>query len=347
MRSRGSLATGSPTRVRVAADSPYDVPVGGASSVSLGGILGTEVRRVAVIHPIGLPTRLRPSSRRCARRTTRCTRSWSRTARPPRPPRWRRPAGPPSDAPAGPARRRDRCRRRRDHGPCGLRRGDLPQGHPGHPGPHNAAGHGRRRGRRQDRDQHGCGEEPGRQPSTSRAAARRVISTCSRPCPRADFVERAGRGRQVRPDRRPGDPRPGRDRPSAAAVDPGSDLLRELVERAIAVKARVVSADLREATSTGSQVGREALNYGHTLAHAIERVEGYRFRHGDAVAIGLVFAAQVAGRVGRLSATDVARHRELLSLVGLPTSYQAGRWAEPVRRHAARQEVLAATGSGW
>ena len=62
----------------------------------------------------------------------------------------------------------------------------------------------------------------------------------------------------------------------SAALDPASDVLRELVERSIAVKARVVSADLREATSEGRQVGRELLNYGHTLGHAVERRERFR-----------------------------------------------------------------------
>ena len=68
-------------------------------------------------------------------------------------------------------------------------------------------------------------------------------------------------------------------------------MLAELVRRAVQVKASVVSADLREATSVGTQVGREALNYGHTLGHAIEQHEHYRWRHGEAVSVGLVFAA--------------------------------------------------------
>jgi 3-dehydroquinate synthase len=107
----------------------------------------------------------------------------------------------------------------------------------------------------------------------------------------------------------------------ASALRPDSALLRSLIERAIAVKARVVSADLRELTSTGSVVGREQLNYGHTLGHAIERRERYRARHGEAVSIGMVFAAELASRAGRLDSGTVARHRRILSLVGLPTTY--------------------------
>jgi 3-dehydroquinate synthase len=106
-----------------------------------------------------------------------------------------------------------------------------------------------------------------------------------------------------------------------SAVRPDSSLLRSLIARAIAVKAPVVSADLREATSTGSAVGREQLNYGHTLGHAIERRERYRKRHGEAVSVGMVFAAELANRAGRLDDASLARHRRILSLVGLPTSY--------------------------
>ena len=104
------------------------------------------------------------------------------------------------------------------------------------------------------------------------------------------------------------------------AVRPDGPHTRELIERAVAVKARVVSADLRESGQ------REILNYGHTLGHAIEKRERYAFRHGDAVAIGMVYAAEVARLAGYLTEPDVARHRELLTAVGLPVTYQAGAW---------------------
>ncbi len=114
----------------------------------------------------------------------------------------------------------------------------------------------------------------------------------------------------------------------APALDPRSAVLRELVERAVSVKAGVVSTDLREATSTGATVGREALNYGHTLGHAIERVEDYTRRHGEAVAVGMVYVAELARLAGRLDPATVSLHREVLRLVGLPTSYPGGRWDE-------------------
>jgi 3-dehydroquinate synthase len=104
------------------------------------------------------------------------------------------------------------------------------------------------------------------------------------------------------------------------AVVPHGQHARELVERAVRVKAEVVTGDLREAGR------REILNYGHTLGHAIERVEDYRIRHGEAVAIGMVYAAEVARLAGRLGADEVGRHRQLLAAVGLPTAYRSGAW---------------------
>ncbi len=98
-------------------------------------------------------------------------------------------------------------------------------------------------------------------------------------------------------------------------LDPASEVLEELVERSIAVKARVVSADLEESGL------REILNYGHTLAHAIERCEGYRWRHGEAVAVGCVFAARLAAARGLLEEHEVERHVRAFTKLGLPTSY--------------------------
>lgn len=106
-----------------------------------------------------------------------------------------------------------------------------------------------------------------------------------------------------------------------AALDPAGDVLADLVRRAIAVKADVVSTDLREAGR------REILNYGHTLAHAIEHHEQFRWRHGDAVSVGLVYAAELAGRAGMLEAPVVARHRDILTSLALPTSYRGDAWA--------------------
>ena len=108
------------------------------------------------------------------------------------------------------------------------------------------------------------------------------------------------------------------------ATDVSSAVLAELIRRSIAVKAAVVAKDLRESTSVGTQVGRELLNYGHTLGHAIERRELYRWRHGNAVSIGLVFVAEVARRAGLLSDAVADRHAAVLASVGLPISYDPG-----------------------
>lgn len=106
----------------------------------------------------------------------------------------------------------------------------------------------------------------------------------------------------------------------AAVSDPRSDAVRELIERAIRVKARVVSEDLKE---TGQ---REILNYGHTLGHAIELAERYSWRHGAAVSVGMMFAAELARSVGRLSDADADRHRSILESLGLPITYRRDRW---------------------
>ncbi len=112
---------------------------------------------------------------------------------------------------------------------------------------------------------------------------------------------------------------------SSAAVDPTSPALAELVRRAITVKATVVAADLKETDL------REILNYGHTLAHAIEKREKFRWRHGAAVSVGLVFAAELARAAGRLDDATADRHLEILHLLGLPTTYDPDALGELVK----------------
>jgi len=102
-----------------------------------------------------------------------------------------------------------------------------------------------------------------------------------------------------------------------AALDPKGMVLPELIRRAVAVKAEVVAADEKE-----SQL-REILNYGHTLAHAIERRERYQWRHGAAVSVGLVFAAELGRLAGRLDDDTADRHRSILTSLGLPVTYDA------------------------
>ena len=105
-----------------------------------------------------------------------------------------------------------------------------------------------------------------------------------------------------------------------AATDPTTAEFRRCLELAIAVKARVVGEDFTE------QGLREILNYGHTLGHAIEHAERYQWRHGAAVAIGMMFAAELSRLTRSLSDEEVDRHRRILESLSLPTSYPLGRW---------------------
>ncbi|MFG2225600.1 3-dehydroquinate synthase [Streptomyces sp. NPDC050161] len=105
-----------------------------------------------------------------------------------------------------------------------------------------------------------------------------------------------------------------------AAKRPDGPHTQELIERAIRVKAEVVSADLKEAGL------REILNYGHTLAHAIEKNERYNWRHGAAVSVGMVFAAELGRIAGRLDDATADRHRAVLESVGLPLTYRGDQW---------------------
>ena len=105
-----------------------------------------------------------------------------------------------------------------------------------------------------------------------------------------------------------------------AVTDPHSESFRRVVELSIGLKARVVGEDF---TETGL---RETLNYGHTLGHAIEHAERYRWRHGAAVSVGMVFAAELAHLAGSLSSDVVDRHRSILQSLSLPIDYPLGRW---------------------
>jgi shikimate kinase / 3-dehydroquinate synthase len=104
------------------------------------------------------------------------------------------------------------------------------------------------------------------------------------------------------------------------ARTPAGPHTAELIERSIRVKAAVVSSDLKESGP------REILNYGHTLAHAIEKNERYKWRHGAAVSVGMVFAAELGRLAGRLDDATADRHRAVLESVGLPLTYRGDQW---------------------
>jgi 3-dehydroquinate synthase len=92
------------------------------------------------------------------------------------------------------------------------------------------------------------------------------------------------------------------------------NILSQLIERSCQLKAQVVEQDEREEKGL-----RAALNYGHTFGHAIETVAGYgRYLHGEAVSIGMVCAAELAQRLGRIDHSVANRQRNLLAALGLP-----------------------------
>ncbi|WP_405494946.1 3-dehydroquinate synthase [Streptomyces sp. NBC_00096] len=105
-----------------------------------------------------------------------------------------------------------------------------------------------------------------------------------------------------------------------AARTPAGPHTAELICRSIQVKADVVSSDLKESGL------REILNYGHTLAHAIEKNERYKWRHGAAVSVGMVFAAELGRLAGRLDDATADRHKAVLASVGLPLTYRGDQW---------------------
>ena len=108
--------------------------------------------------------------------------------------------------------------------------------------------------------------------------------------------------------------------PSQGATESNLDVFAELIRRKVQVKADVVAADLKESFQ------REILNYGHTFGHAIEYTERYQWRHGAAVSVGMVFAAELSHLAGKLDDAGLDRHRRILDGLGLPTTYPAGRW---------------------
>ncbi len=118
----------------------------------------------------------------------------------------------------------------------------------------------------------------------------------------------------------------------------GDDLLAldldARVAAAVRIKAAVVAGDEREDPS--NRRGRAILNYGHTLAHALETVGRYDLRHGEAVAVGLGYAARLAERLGRIDAARVAHHDAVLAAyeldAALPTDSDPAQLVEVMQR---------------
>tara|TARA_B110000014_G_scaffold95523_1_gene65553 strand:- start:3768 stop:4778 length:1011 start_codon:yes stop_codon:yes gene_type:complete len=94
--------------------------------------------------------------------------------------------------------------------------------------------------------------------------------------------------------------------------------LEEKIARCVEIKAQVVASDEREAGT------RAILNYGHTLGHALETTKNYDLRHGEAIAIGLVFAAELAHKLGRIDKDRVEEHRLVVDQYGLSSMMPQG-----------------------
>jgi 5-deoxy-5-amino-3-dehydroquinate synthase len=97
----------------------------------------------------------------------------------------------------------------------------------------------------------------------------------------------------------------------------GERPLGDQIAASVALKASIVAADERDCGM------RHLLNYGHTLGHALEIATGFRLRHGEAVAIGTVFAGRLAGRLGRIGPDRVAEHRQVVAAYQLPAALPA------------------------
>ncbi len=123
------------------------------------------------------------------------------------------------------------------------------------------------------------------------------------------------------------------DEQAAAVVGRDPAVLVELVAACVAIKAHVVALDPEERTGL-----RATLNLGHTLAHALETVGGYELLHGEAVAIGLVYAAALAGALERIDAQAVAHHRDVVAALGLPTAVPGDPGAEELLASMARDK---------
>ena len=107
-----------------------------------------------------------------------------------------------------------------------------------------------------------------------------------------------------------------------ASIRGSRDVTIELIQRAIEVKADVVSADFKESFD------REVLNYGHTFGHAVELFSSYSMRHGECVSIGMAYIAYLSHELGLISQELLSRHLEVLTRLGLPISYPCNQWPE-------------------
>ena len=217
------------------------------------------------------------------------------------------------------------------HRPGGVRRGDVAARGGGGPRADDAARDGRRGGRGQDRHQHRGGQEPRRGlPRAGGGAVRPrhpAVAAPGRP------RRRAGRGRQGRLHRGPAHPRARRGGPR------GRDPVGRARTPASSSSGRSPSRPRSWRRTSPSRGCARSSTTGTPSATRSSTSRAYRRRHGEAVAIGMTYAAELGPRSGHLGADVVARHRSVLSAVGLPTTLPRGSVGRPARGDAPRQEV--------
>ncbi|MDI6791799.1 MAG: 3-dehydroquinate synthase [bacterium] len=121
----------------------------------------------------------------------------------------------------------------------------------------------------------------------------------------------------------------------AGILDLEPEALSHIIARSCQIKADVVSLDEREAGE------RAILNYGHTIGHALESLTDYKcFRHGEAVAIGMIAASWIANELGLLSESEVRRQIDILQRIGLPTTFSGIDSQEIIKTLALDKKVL-------
>ena len=319
--------TGEPQVVQVSAEHPYEVLIGHRLHDQIPALLGDGVRKTAVLHPptmIDAAERVGPRARRGRYRAGPDRRTL--TGRPPRPPRSLPVAGRSSATPGSPGPT-----------PWWASAAGRPPTSPASSPPPGCAGSGWSPCR--PRCWPWSTPRSGARPASTQPEGKNLVGAFYEPvgvlCDldaltglsaaelRSGMAEVVKCGFIADPEILTlveADP--------GAALDPAGPVIAELVRRAVQVKATVVSADLRESTSVGSEVGREALNYGHTLGHAIEQHERYRWRHGEAISAGMVFVAELARRAGLIDGELAQRHRSVLAELQLPTTYRPDAYPE-------------------
>lgn len=114
------------------------------------------------------------------------------------------------------------------------------------------------------------------------------------------------------------------DQNSESLLAGDTQALARLIVRSVEIKAEIVAKDEKESGP------RKLLNFGHTIAHAVEAVSGFAMLHGEAVSVGMVEEARIGERSGVTVAGTAARLRKLLTKLGLPTSLPMGYGADAV-----------------